>query len=174
MYRCVVITGDLAALKTTITRRLQSDLRLPTLIKDDIKEALYDAFDVITDDLQAVLSSFTFDYMMALAKSTLTSSSILFESNLKPDELSRLESAFGDQLLVIFCGGDVAVRYQRYLDRESSRHPAHKRYKTLSEESFQRALRTPSPAMVYVDTTVFNEEHYQNVLGYVQSNLRTT
>lgn len=129
MGELIVITGDLAALKTTLCRRLQEAYQLKAIIKDDLKEMLYDNHPERDDDFIHTLSDVTFHEMVSMAKASPTP--VLFEGNFKPHEIALIHQEF-PRVLWFFVTASAKVRYARYLKREPSRHPAHKRYGTLS------------------------------------------
>jgi cytidylate kinase len=167
----IVLTGDLASFKTTIARQLKADLGLPVLIKDDLKEVLFDAFESMTDTIHKQLSSVTLGLMKSIAR-TYQSKAVILEGNFKPHEVERLRRDFPNTLW-FFVTAEEAIRYDRYLTREPSRHQAHKRYGLLSKESFSRANREPADHMVIVDTTHFSEADYETmieqIIGFVHS-----
>ena len=163
--KVILLTGDLASYKTTLAKRLKDELNIPALIKDDLKETLFGAFEHVNETTHAQLSSVTFELMMALAP-TYQSNAILLEGNFKPHEVSALKTAFPNALW-FFVTAQEAVRYERYLKREPSRHQAHQRYGTLSKEAFKRANREAEEDMIILDTTDFSEKDYHTMIEKV-------
>ena len=165
----ILLTGDLASYKTTLAKRLRDELNIPALIKDDLKETLFGAFEHVNETTHAQLSSVTFELMMALAP-TYQSNAILLEGNFKPYEVSALNTAFSNALW-FFVTAQEAVRYERYLAREPSRHQAHQRYGTLSKEAFKRANREALEHMHVIDTTTYDETMYKNLKNTIDAYL---
>lgn len=161
----IILTGDLASYKTTLAKRLKDELNIPALIKDDLKETLFGAFKHVDETTHAQLSSVTFELMMALAP-TYQSPAIILEGNFKPHEVIALKTAFPNALW-FFVTAQEAVRYERYLTREPSRHKAHQLYGTLSKEAFKRAHREAEESMIIVDTTNFSEKDYHTMIEKV-------
>lgn len=170
MTDLIVITGDLAALKTTVCRMLQDTHDLPAIIKDDLKETLYEQAHTRDETYLRTLSDVTFETMVTQAKAQ--PSVTLFEGNFKPHEVDVIQTQFS-RALWFFLTADAQVRYTRYLAREPQRHPAHRRYGTLSYEAFLRASRTPEPFMHIVDTTQMDAHVLESMNTAIQTFLTT-
>src|SRR5277367_904766 len=77
-----MILGSPASGKTTLARRLAVDLALPTLSKDDVKEALFDLPGRGDREWSRLLSEASFAALVRLARTQLTAGlSCILEGN---------------------------------------------------------------------------------------------
>lgn len=126
----VVICGAPASGKTTLARRLATDLRLPLLEKDVIKESLAGSVETPGRDASRRIGATSFHLLYDLAATMLAhGADLMIEANLtRPwavDALNRL--ANHARLLILQCGAEAAVIERRYRERaeQGSRHAAH-------------------------------------------------
>jgi len=172
MRKLILVYGQLAALKTTISKRLASDLGIVCLNKDDIKEILGDTVGYSNREENLKLSAATFYIMKDIANKIINvDGDIIIESNFKPLELEQMYSSSRNNkanVMSIIMTGDGVVRYQRYLARDKDRHPVHKSTGILTEENFLEIkvdfdLEEIYGECVVVDTTEFNDFDYANL-----------
>lgn len=178
MSKLVVFTGGLATLKTTISKRIAQDLGVLCLNKDNIKEVLVDTIGFKNREENKKLSHATVSTMIEIAKQArISNTSLLLEANFKLDELEKISlvSGFMDtKILTVFLYGDTMVLYQRYVDRQSLRHSAHKSTGLLSFEMFEWSLKEHQVKdcighVITVDTTLFDESDYQVLLNKIKA-----
>jgi predicted kinase len=177
MAKLIIITGDPAAMKSTISKRLSADLNVACFNKDDIKEILGDMVGFSDRHENIRLSNATFAILKETVEQFLSQNlSIIIESNFKPYELESLKELpelKGHQALTIALSGSPEVLFKRYLEREPSRHFVHKSVSFSSVESFARAMIDYQGSdfvgkVLKVDTTVFEEKSYQAILKSVR------
>jgi predicted kinase len=119
----VVVTGPLAAGKTTIARGLAARLHVPLIGKDTIKEALFDGLG--TGDLawSQRLGEATYLAMLAIAEeSTAAGTDLVLEANFIRGGESRLAS-LPARFVQVHCSAPLEVLIDRHGSRE--RHPGH-------------------------------------------------
>ncbi len=172
MKTLILFGGQLAALKTTVSKRISADLGVPVFNKDDIKEVLGDHIGFSNREENLKLSDATFSLMLYMAKSTLnTQPSVMLESNFKKHEFQQVETLSkknGWQMLFIFMTADLKTLYQRYKDRNPNRHNVHKSTGDIPEDVFGRVVENynhevkPLSDFVF-DTTTFNDELYHGL-----------
>ncbi|MFA5235888.1 MAG: hypothetical protein WC399_03515 [Bacilli bacterium] len=177
MAKLIIITGDPAAMKSTISKRLSADLSIASFNKDDIKEILGDVVGFSDRHENIRLSKATFAVMKEAAEQLLAqNASVMIESNFKPYEfelLKELPELKKHQVLTLVLSGDPEVLFKRYLEREPSRHFVHKSVAFNDLESFARAMIDYQDSdfigtVLKVDTSTFGEDDYQAILASVR------
>ena len=126
----IVVCGAPASGKTTLARRLATDLRIPLLEKDTIKESLASALDVPDREASKRIGAASFRVLYDLAFAMLANgSTMMIEANLNracaTPELAQLAAAA--TVVIVQCEADPAVIERRYRDRASrgERHGDH-------------------------------------------------
>jgi predicted kinase len=128
----VVVTGAPASGKTTIARDLAAELGLPLVVKDDIKERLYEAFgsgdelEAKIDRAAAAILFTTVDSQLAAGVSVLAESN--FEARSDPAPFRALCAKHDFALVQIHCSRDPDAVEQEFAERveEGRRHPGHR------------------------------------------------
>jgi predicted acetyltransferase/predicted kinase len=172
MKTLISFGGQLAALKTTVSKRISADLGVPVFNKDDIKEVLGDHIGFSNREENLKLSDATMSLMLYMAKSTLSvHTCVILESNFKKHEILKIEKLVkenGWNTLFIFMTANEKTLYQRYKDRNPNRHIVHKSTGDIPEDVFGRVIREyhqevkPLSDVVF-DTTAFNDELYHGL-----------
>lgn len=125
-----IVTGAPGSGKTTLARRLASELRLPLLAKDDLKETLYEQLGAPDQAASQRLGLAALTLLRQTAERLLVAGvSVLIEANYQrglsePDLRPLLDLAHG---VLIHCEGDPQTIVRRYLDRAArgERHAGH-------------------------------------------------
>ena len=129
MNNLILITGDLAAGKSTLANSLSMELKIPCLIKDTLKEIACDAIGYETREENRNLSIAAVNSMIYVFNQTAkVNGDIILEANFRKEELEDIEDIVNEynyNVLLINLTGDVNLLYQRFLDRLSHRHIAH-------------------------------------------------
>jgi predicted kinase len=122
-----IILGSPASGKTTLARRLGSDLSLPVLSKDDVKEGLFDVLGLGDRDWSRRLSDASFAVLMRLARTQLAlGQSCILEGNwraMHTPALSDILAESGAGAAQIWCCAEPREMVRRFAER--SRHPGH-------------------------------------------------
>jgi predicted kinase len=177
MKKIIQIGGDLAALKSTIAKKLSKDLKLVLLSKDSIKEVLGNTIGFNNREENLKLSQATFELMMALSENMFDATEcVVLESNFRENECERLNQWINDQKIdrfSLFLTGDFDILYQRYLLRQSKRHVVHQSTGLMTFSQFQQSKRLFSQELygknaIVIDTTNFSEENYQKILDSIK------
>jgi predicted kinase len=118
----VLVGGVPGSGKTTLARRLAPQLGLPLIAKDDIKEALMEAFGPPRD----VAESQRWGRASVLAMLTVARSSpgAVLDSTWYPYTIPHLQRLPGP-LVEVRCVVDLDVARQRYRARTPTRHAGH-------------------------------------------------
>jgi len=177
MKKVLLVAGNLAALKSTISTKLSKDINSIVFNKDTIKEVLGDTIGFSNREDNLKLSYATFKLMKKLALDVLSiDDTVILESNFKPIELAELFhlcQIHDFRVFTLMLTGDPEVLYQRYLSRDLERHPVHRSTGLISYEVFERSMMLYDE-LIYgkesleVDTTIFDDSNYLNVLTTVK------
>ena len=130
MNRLIIITGDLAAGKSTLASALSEELKIPYLTKDALKEIVCDAVGYETREENRQLSiAATDDMIYFFTQCARVNNDLIIEANFRANELRRLKDLADEyhyRVALINLTGDLPLLYQRFLDRLPSRHIAHR------------------------------------------------
>jgi predicted kinase len=173
----VIVSGAPGGGKTTLARRLSSDLRLPLLSRDELQEALADAMGWPSDvpgSMRLGAGSYAVLYRTLAALLEAGSGAVVdsnFKRGVSEPELRPL-IAWGTACLV-HCTADPATLQARYTDRfaRGERHPAHldgDRAVGLAEDlaaGRYEPLNLPIPTLV-VDTEDGWRPSYEEVRDF--------
>lgn len=176
MKKVIMITGNLASLKSSIATQLGQDLKIMVFCKDKIKEILGDSIGFQNREENLKLSEATFRLIADGMEQTLkVHDSVILESNFRAYEVEEIKERchqLGFDLIVIFLTGNTDILYQRYLKRQPERHSVHTSTGTMSYETFKSCMK-PFEKSLYgdhammIDTSSFDEKAYQELLKHV-------
>lgn len=174
----IVVSGAPASGKTTLARRLASDLGFPLLEKDGIKESLAEAIGTSDREASKRIGAASFRVLYDLAFGMLGhGSDVMIEANLARQfastELERLAEV--SRLTVVQCTADRTVIEQRYRDRhaEGRRHAAHFDLDALPNlTAGLDAGDYDLTALGYLTITVRTDDGYRPDFGALVSSLR--
>jgi deoxyadenosine/deoxycytidine kinase len=129
MANLIIISGDLAAGKSTLAASLGYELNLPYITKDSLKEIACDAIGYTNREENRKLSIAATDSMIYFFNQCAeVNNSIILEANFRHDEIERIKEiadANHYQVLLINLTGNINLLYQRFIDRLANRHIAH-------------------------------------------------
>jgi predicted kinase len=178
----VIVSGAPASGKTTISRRLEKDLDVPVLAKDDIKEMLFDRLPQHDRDWSTIEGRMAISMMYAGAKQLLDAGyHIMIESSFNVEysrpEIMQLVTDHSIGIIEVNCIVDHEVRQRRWSERaQTTRHPGH-----MDSATHQLSVRTedeplfPDLALV-IDTGAsppLYEDRYQQICTAIQKTLGT-
>lgn len=130
MRKLIIITGDLAAGKSTLAASLSEELKIPYIIKDSLKEIACDEIGFSNREENRRLSKVaTSDMIYFFKQCALVGNDLILEANFRHQELVEIEyiaEQFAYEVLLIVLTGDIELLYQRFLDRLPTRHIAHR------------------------------------------------
>jgi predicted kinase len=143
--------------KTTVAERLASQLRLPLIAKDEIKESLYESLGPGDPDSSAALGRAAYALTFLLSRTLLDSGvSVIVEGNFFRDQESEFATLPEHRLVQLHCVAPLATLLERYANR--SRHPGHHDAKKINElparfeSGAHAALELPGD-LIELDTT---------------------
>ncbi len=130
MHKIIIITGDLAAGKSTLAASLSEELKIPYLTKDSLKEIACDVIGYSSREENRELSIVaTNDMIYFFKQCALVGSDLILEANFRQNELMEIESLvdqYDYQVVLLVLTGDIPLLYQRFIDRLANRHIAHR------------------------------------------------
>lgn len=172
MNNLIIITGDLASGKSTLAATLSGELNILHVTKDSLKEIACDAIGYNTREENRRLSIAAMNSMIYLFRhAAFMNLDMILEANFRSDELARIKEIceeFSYNVCVISLTGDVNLLYQRFLDRLTTRHEAHRSLNLdYSKERFEAYLweiRNQEPVFPVdtIDMTDLDEEEVVN------------
>ena len=124
----IIITGYLAAGKSTFARRLSEVINVPCIVKDTFKSALCASIDVDSREESSRFSAVTFDAMMYVAERHIeTGCPIIIEGNFVPYGIKKTDEAgvlkalidkYNCRSLTFKFIGDTQILHRRYIERD--------------------------------------------------------
>ena len=140
MQRLIVITGDLAAGKSTLAFSLSKYYQIPFITKDSLKEIACDvigySFREENRELSIVATS---DMIYFFKQCALVKQDLILEANFRTEELLEIKGLadeYNYNVVLLILTGDIPLLYQRFLDRLPNRHIAHRSIHL--EESYEK------------------------------------
>ena len=130
MRKLIIITGDLAAGKSTLASSLSEQLQMPFLTKDALKEIVCDIIGYQNREENRLLSkTATRDMVYFFKQCALVGADLILEANFRSEELREIKELVDEyeyRVALIILTGDIPLLYQRFLDRLPTRHIAHR------------------------------------------------
>lgn len=129
MVPVVIVCGPPAAGKTTLAKALSTQLGLPIISKDALKEALMDHLGG-----SPAVGAAAFAVQFAMAHELLRAGvGIILEGAFFADQAELADIAGLGDTVVIRLECPLGVLEKRYIDRHGSRHPSHRGLEALAD-----------------------------------------
>lgn len=169
MSKVIIISGDLAAGKSVLAKKLSRHFRIPFFSKAKFKEILGDEIEFEGIDNNKKVSKGAMDILVHIADHfAKVQGSVILEANFHKEDLERVkrECSFRNhKVALLYLTGDVDVLYERFLYREmyENRHPVHLTHPLRSVEEFEQyinKLRNEEEVFprLFIDTTNCDQE----------------
>lgn len=178
MRKLLLITGDIAAGKSTFSRILSARYGVLAFQKDTVKEVLCDRIGFHNREENKALSHAAIDVMCHIFSQTApTKADLILEANFHEDELAKLHSIAEQnqyEVLTLVLRGDTDVLFRRYIHRmrEENRHPVHLAAALDVKEEFMKVaefIRTERIVgeVLAIDATDFSYQNDPAVLNQI-------
>lgn len=129
MKNLIIISGDLASGKSTLSKKLGERLSYIVLNKDPLKEIACDVFDYSSREENKKLSKCAMDNMVYMFKKTAEAGyNIILEANFRSEDIcniAEIVEEYDYNVVLLFLKADSNVSYERFLSRLENRHKAH-------------------------------------------------
>lgn len=164
MSKIIIISGDLAAGKSALAKRLSRHFEIPYFQKSRLKEILGEEIEFEGVDKNKMVSRGAMDILVHLAsRFAKVKGSVILEANFHQDDLEKIqrECSFANHKVdLVYLTGDIDVLYERFLYREmyQNRHPVHLTHPLQNLDEFSdyvNKLRKEDEVIPrkYLDTT---------------------
>jgi predicted kinase len=128
----ILVSGPPASGKTTLSKRISDDLKIPAFSKDGLKEMLFDRIGFKERELSKQFGRICSETLWHIAETEIISgNSLILESNFDPDfaklQLDRLEALSSLKVVEVFCHAPKDILIDRFVERirRGERHPGH-------------------------------------------------
>lgn len=129
MKNIVLITGDLAAGKSTLADNLSNVLKYPSIKKDPIKEIICDSVGFNNRDENRKISVAAVNSMIHVLEQILkVGGDAILDANFRISEINAIQDLakkYEASLKIFYLFGDNKVLYERFMARVPTRHKAH-------------------------------------------------
>lgn len=180
MGKLLLITGDIAAGKSTFSEILSKRYQIAAFQKDTLKEVLGDTIGFHNREENKRLSDATIGIMCHIfSKVVVTGNSLILESNFHEAELEKLHAIANENqydVLTLVLRGDAEVLYERYLFcmNEENRHPVHLSTSLHIKEDFIKTaewIRTENVIgdTLLIEATDFSYQEDSVILNQIDS-----
>lgn len=178
----IVVTGELAAGKTSFGKKISEELKIPFFSKDEIKEILYDSFNNTNLDYEQKrkmgASSYAVFYYI-IEEQMKSGLPLIAESNFVKESapiIKKLLDTYGYKSITIRFEGDLHILHERFLKREysSERHMGLVSNGVFDDfENFEKtAVKSKEFNIngdeILVDTTDFSKVNFYEIIENIQ------
>ncbi len=174
----LIVAGLPCAGKTSIAECLATDLHLPLITKDGIKEQLFTTLGWKDRDWSRKLSQASIELLLYFTETQLAAgNSLIIESNFQPGlavpRLLEMRKRYMVVLFQVYCQAKTEILYERFKNRTGTRHPGHADEQYLAEfnallaQAPQTALDLGCPTVV-LDTSDIRKIEYPALLKAVR------
>ena len=178
----ILILGLPATGKTTISRHIAEHFNLPLLVKDDIKEIMFDGLGWSDREWSQKVGRTAFQLLDYVVEQQLKSGhSIIVETPLRPEyeneKFQKWQADYGFHCIQVLCDADINVLAERFEARaKDDRHPGHvdhthlEEFKAMLAKGKAEALDVKG-GLIEVDTTDFSKVDERAIFAQIAAEL---
>lgn len=182
----IIVNGLPGTGKTTLAKRIASDVGLPAFARDGLYETLYDTLACESNGCPPLLGHASFSLLYSITSSILAAGQPLiiegFFGNpaLRGAEILQIQHTHDFEPLQILCRADGKVLLERFLARMNSeeRHPGHQSQDLAwIEQNKERLLQDHlaplalGGQLIEIDTTTPHHFDYADLLQRIRTTL---
>ena len=186
MQYLIIINGPPGSGKSYLGNLLSTNLMLPYINKDDIKELLFNNLGWSTRERSKELGIASFEILIYFIKNLIHSShSCIIEAAFHPKfdtkAFQGIKHLYNVEFIQIFCTADTSSLFQRFKKRilSGERHPGHvdkvknfQEFETMVNSNKNGKLEIGG-AYIEINTNDFSGLNYKNLIDHVNSLVNT-
>jgi adenylylsulfate kinase-like enzyme len=177
----ILVNGLPGTGKSTLAKRLSTDLEYPLLGKDMLKEWLYDNMNVSMKNNAKLLGKSAAQMLYVIMYDFMVSDVPLivenaFQAAYARDEVSTIIGKTKARCIEIYCATELEENRRRYTERiiNGARHPIHGDTAegfTVNDVVLKKFGALNIGQTIQVDTTLFGDKEYDQLLNLLRKEL---
>ena len=146
MQKLILITGDLAAGKSTLAKKLSQKLNALYFTKDVLKEILSDVIGFSNRQENKKLSIASISVMNHIFNQyAFLKQDLILEANFHKEEIEVLQNLAKQndyKIIILYFQGEIDMLFERFTNRikNENRHPTHCTSDIIEKENFTKYL----------------------------------
>ena len=173
MQKLILITGDLAAGKSTLAKKLSQNLNALYFTKDILKEILSDTVGFSNRQENKKLSIASVDIMNHIfSQYAFLKQDLILEANFHKDEIETLQNLANQnnyKVTILYLQGNPDTLFERFSNRikNENRHPTHCTSDIIDKENFTKYLLSNRKELESFDfhTIKIEKDNYEEVFN---------
>lgn len=173
MQKLILITGDLAAGKSTLAKKLSQNLNALYFTKDILKEILSDTVGFSNRQENKKLSIASVNVMNHIfSQYAFFKQDLILEANFHKDEIETLQNLANQnnyKVIILYLQGNSDTLFERFSNRikNENRHPTHCTSDIIDKENFTKYLLSNRKELEAFDfhTIKIEKDNYEEVFN---------
>ena len=173
MQKLILITGDLAAGKSTLAKKLSQKLNALCFTKDVLKEILSDDIGFTNRQENKKLSIASISVMNHIFNQyAFLKQDLILEANFHKEEIEVLQNLAKQndyKIIILYLQGEIDMLFERFTNRikNENRHPTHCTSDIIEKENFTKYLENNRKELSGFDYHIINveKENYEQVFN---------